>query len=93
MLMFRRKELMIEEHLPSSAKTCYMSFSTLPNTLFAIGYATLFLFLLEGKVPSGLGKLEKLASFSVLFSLQKPCLYSLNLYALKGDKVLSEYMR
>ena len=50
-------------------------------------------FLLEGKVPSELGKHEKLASLLVIFSLRKPRLYVLNLYALERDKVISEYMR
>ena len=62
------------------------------NAPFAIGYVTLF-FLLKGKVPSGPGKVEELASLSLLFSLQKTCPYSLNVYALGRDKVVSEYMR
>ena len=62
------------------------------NAPIAIGYVTLF-FLLNGKVPSGPGKVEELAYLSLLFSLQKTCPYSLNVYALGQDKVVSKYMR
>ena len=46
-----------------------MSGETLSNAYnapIAIGYVTLF-FLLNGKVPSGLGKVEELTSLSLLF--------------------------
>ena len=62
------------------------------NAPLAIGYVTLF-FLLKGKVPSAAGKVEELASLSLLFSLQKTCPHSLNVYALGRDKVVSKYMR
>ena len=54
---------------------------------------SLYFFLSEGKVPSGLGKDEKSGCLSLLLSLQRPCPYSLNVYALGRDKVVSEYMR
>ena len=62
------------------------------NAPFAIGYLTLF-FLLNGKVPSGPGKVEELACLSLLFSLQKTYQHSLNVYALGRDKVVSKYLR
>ena len=54
---------------------------------------SLYFFLLKGKVPSVPGKVEELASLSLLFLLQKSCPYSLNVYALGRDKVVSKYVR